>query len=83
MPIPPDPKNTAETNHGYFDEVLRFRPIGDAPLEPGMYFGPVWLKPGKFGGMVWGYWDGEGWFTWGGLTSEPLEPTHWAFRAPA
>lgn len=62
--------------------VLRFRPIAEAPIKSGLLFGPVWLRPGKFGGMVWGYWDGEGFYTWGGLTSEPLEPTHWAYQEP-
>jgi hypothetical protein len=82
MPIPPDIENTAEINRRTFDVVLTFRPVEEAPTRPGLLFGPVWLMPGDYGGMVWGYWDGEAWYTYGGVTSAALRPTHWAFRAP-
>jgi hypothetical protein len=53
------------------------RPISEAPVKKGQYFGECLLSPGLDGAdWVVGYWDGEGWYTCDGLTRR-LWPTHY------
>ena len=49
-------------------------PISEAPIKPGVPYGPFLLSPGAHDQeWVVGEWDGSGWFSLGG---RPLQPTH-------
>jgi len=52
--------------------VVIFRPIGEAPVQPGIRFGPCVLGPGLNGeDWVVGFWDGYAWICRDGFSFTP------------
>jgi hypothetical protein len=56
------------------------RPIAQAPIKKGQYYGPCLLSPG-INGEEWvvGECDGEGWFA---VSGERVAPTHYLLLPP-